>query len=228
MKKQKEKINLEELKEKHESDLTKQERRLLEKEKLKDMSILGKLEYVWMYYKPVLFGILGFIILIFVGIDIYQNLQTETVLSVAVVDVASGSTQGLAEDVQECLAITEKNQEVQINSNFVSDGKSEGLDYYSQMAFVTQVQAKTIDVVLLPEDLCGIYEEEGYFADLKELLGEEKYALFGDSADTYHLELSQEEISESLELPYEPVCVAVLVNTPHAEAASEWLSAMAD
>lgn len=228
MRKKQEKINLEELKEKHESDLTKREKRLLEKEKFKDMSIPGKLEYIWMYYKPVLFGILGFIILIFVGIDIYQNIQTETVLSVAVVDAVSSNTQELAEDIEERLAVTGENQDVQVNSNFVSDGQSEGLDYYSQMAFVTQVQAKTIDVVLLPEDLCGIYEEEGYFADLKELLGEEVYASFGDSADTYHLKLSQEDISETLDLPYESVCVAVLVNTPHTESAAAWISTMAD
>lgn len=228
MRKKQEKINLEELKEKHESDLTKREKRLLEKEKFKDMSIPGKLEYIWMYYKPVLFGILGVIILIFVGIDVYHNMQTETVLSVAVVDAVTSNTEVLAEEIEERLSITGENQKVQVSSNFVSDRQSEGLDYYSQMAFVTQVQAKTIDIVLMPEDLCKVYEEEGYFADLKELLGEEIYASFGDSADTYHLKLSQEDISETLDLPYESVCVAVLVNTPHTESVSTWISTMAD
>lgn len=228
MGKKQEKINLEELKEKHESDLTKQERRLLEKEKLKDMNFLGKLEYVWMYYKAAIFGVIGLIILIFVGIDIYQNIQTETVLSVALVDTGSSDTQAVSDGIEDSLDAKGKYQEIMVSGNFVSDGQNGGLDYYSQMAFVTQVQAKTIDVVLMPEEICKGYEEEGYFADLKELLGEEVYASFGDAADTYHLELPQEQISKGLDLMYEPVCVAVLVNAPHAENAAEWIASLAD
>ena len=42
---------------KNESDLSKKERRLIEKEKLKGMGPKKKLEYIWMYYKPAIFGV---------------------------------------------------------------------------------------------------------------------------------------------------------------------------
>ena len=44
---------------KNESDLSKKERRLIEKEKLKGMGPKKKLEYIWMYYKPAIFGNCG-------------------------------------------------------------------------------------------------------------------------------------------------------------------------
>ena len=44
---------------KNESDLSKKERRLIEKEKLKGMGPKKKLEYIWMYYKPAIFDVLA-------------------------------------------------------------------------------------------------------------------------------------------------------------------------
>lgn len=228
MGKKREKINLEEARQKHESDLTKEEKRLLEKEKFKDMDFKGRLEYIWMYYKPALFGIVVFIALIFVGIDVYQNLSENTLLSVAVIDVGSSDTLALAEDIKERLGATGKHDQVQVNSNYVTSVKEEGLDYYSQMAFVTQVQAETLDVVLLPKELCEIFEEQDYFADLKELLGEETYAAFGDSISSCYLELTNEQVGEGIDVLYSPVCVAVLVNAPHAKNAAAWLTTLAE
>ena len=46
---------------KHESDLTKKEKRELERMKLGSMSLGGKLQYIWAYYKPQLFGLIGVI-----------------------------------------------------------------------------------------------------------------------------------------------------------------------
>ena len=48
---------------KNESDLSKKERRLIEKEKLKGMGPKKKLEYIWMYYKPAIFGVIAVIAL---------------------------------------------------------------------------------------------------------------------------------------------------------------------
>ena len=48
---------------KNESDLSKKERRLIEKEKLKGMGPKKKLEYIWMYYKTAIFGVIAVIAL---------------------------------------------------------------------------------------------------------------------------------------------------------------------
>ena len=62
---------------KNESDLSRKEKRLLEKEKLKGMGPGKKLQYIWMYYKPVMFGILAAIVLAFVLKDWYINAKTK-------------------------------------------------------------------------------------------------------------------------------------------------------
>ena len=43
------------------------------------------------------------------------------------------------------------------------------------------------------------------------------YDSFGDSIDGCHLELPQKEIGEGLTLPYEPACIAVMVNSREAK-----------
>lgn len=58
---------------KNESDLSKKERRLIEKEKLKGMGPKKKLEYIWMYYKPAIFGVIAVIALIFGIKDYYEQ-----------------------------------------------------------------------------------------------------------------------------------------------------------
>ena len=70
----------------NETDLTKKERRRIEREKLKGMGTGKKIQYIWMYYKPVMFGILAAIVLAFVLRDWYINAKTKTVLSIAAVN----------------------------------------------------------------------------------------------------------------------------------------------
>lgn len=227
MGKEKKEINLEELKKKHESDLTKKEKRLLEREKLKEMGLGGKLQYIWMYYKGAIFGLIGCMILLCLLADVYKNAQKETLLAISVFDAGASDVDAFSESVKKVFDTEDPNQVIELTSSYVSDADTGGLDYYSQMAFVTQVQAQTLDVLILSEEACEIYEEEGYLADLKELLGEEVYDSFGDSIDGCHLELPQEEIGEGLTLPYEPACIAVMVNSPRSENAAQWIASLA-
>ena len=53
--------------EKHETDLTRAERRQLEKEKLQSMDWKHKLEYIWDYYKPQIFSVIAIFAAIWFG-----------------------------------------------------------------------------------------------------------------------------------------------------------------
>lgn len=219
----------EKLEEKHESDLTKKEKRLLERKKLKGMSFWKKLEYIWMYYKPAIFGAIGFVILIFIGMDLYENAKMETLVSISVVNAGGSDTEAFAEQVKEIVGATGKYETVEVSSslNTGSDGKT--LDYYAQMAFVTQIQAKTVDILVIPEPFYEELNQEGYFADLQEILGEETYASFGENIDQHHLKLENgEAVGEGISLAYEPVCIAVMVNAPNPEHAAEWITSLAE
>ena len=78
---------------KNESDLSKKERRLIEKEKLKGMGPKKKLEYIWMYYKPAIFGVIAVIALIFGIKDYYEQSKIKTVLSMTVVNSMANDTE---------------------------------------------------------------------------------------------------------------------------------------
>lgn len=106
---------------KDELDLSKKERRLIEKEKLKGMGIGKKLEYIWMYYKPVIFGVIAAIALVFGVRDYYEGLKVKTVLSVAVVDSRIEDTDSTAEEIKEQLGYEgDKYSRVEINVNMTS------------------------------------------------------------------------------------------------------------
>ena len=78
---------------KNESDLSKKERRLIEKEKLKGMGPKKKLEYIWMYYKPAIFGVIAVIALIFGIKNYYEQSKIKTVLSMTVVNSMANDTE---------------------------------------------------------------------------------------------------------------------------------------
>ena len=92
-------------------------------------------------------------------------------MAISVFDAGTSDVVAFSESVKKVFDTEDPNQVIELTSNYVSDADTGGLDYYSQMAFVTQVQAQTLAVLILSEEACEIYEEEGYLADLKELLG---------------------------------------------------------
>ena len=87
---------------KNESDLSKKERRLIEKEKLKGMGPKKKLEYIWMYYKPAIFGVIAVIALIFGIKDYYEQSKIKTVLSMTVVNSMANDTETPEQKIKFC------------------------------------------------------------------------------------------------------------------------------
>lgn len=212
----------------HESDLTRKEKRLLEREKIKGMGMGKKLEYIWMYYKPVIFGFIGAIVLIFALRDWYRNAQIEDILSIAVVNGGMGETEDWAEEIKEFLGSTDENDRVGFILNLNSDETGADLDYNAQMAFVAQVGAQTIDVLVTTEAMCEKMAEQEYFSEVSEVLDEETLAAFGDCAEQYYIKLEDSTIQEHIELPYEDVCVAILANAKNFDNAVQWVSSLAE
>ncbi|MDO4339691.1 MAG: hypothetical protein Q4C91_16635 [Eubacteriales bacterium] len=216
------------LKDKHESDLTPKEKRLLEKEKLQSMGIMGKLEYIWMYYKPAIFGVIGAIVLIFVGIDLYQNAQIEEVLNVAVINAGLGDPTALSEEIREIIGAEGENQEVSVQTNLVTNAEGDDFDYYSRMAYVAKIQTQEIDILIMPEQTYEALLKDGAFADMKETLGEELYASFGDSVDETHLTVDSSILGSELAVDYDPLCICVMANARNPENAVKWLASLAE
>lgn len=218
-----------ELKDKHESDLTKKEKRELERQKLKSMNFWGKLQYIWAYYKAPIFGLIGVIVILSVIKDAYDNSKINTALAITVIDSLGSDYETVQKDVETVLGVDEDEyQVVSLEQNLNTTEGGQELNPYGQMALVTKIEAKAIDVMVMPENYYESLDVSGYFAEIKEVLGEETYASFGSDADSYHVTVSSEEFAEKFGIPYDPVCIAVLANSENKENAAKWISSLTD
>lgn len=214
---------------KNESDLSKKERRLIEKEKLKGMGLSKKLEYIWMYYKPAIFGVIAAIALVFAVRDYCENAKMDTVLAMSIVNCTANETTTLSQEIKEELGLgDDKYSQVEIGVNLTTNTDGSEFDYYAQMAYVTQVQAGSLDVIVMPEALYQNLEESGAFDDILEIVGEDTWRSFGEQTDTKHLLLTDKELLEKMGISYEQACIVIPVNAPNKENAAEWIMNMAE
>lgn len=212
---------------KNESDLSRKEKRLLEKEKLKGMGPGKKLQYIWMYYKPVMFGILAAIVLAFVLRDWYINAKTKTVLSIAAVNSQLSDTDDIEKQVEELLGVTEdKYSKVQISVNITTDETGGNLDYYAQTAYMTQVQAGTLDIMLMPEQLYDSLNTDGIFLNLEELLGDHVFGEFGTQSDQTHITIKDSRLAEEFGLSYDSITIVVPASAPNQKNAAKWMESL--
>ena len=210
----------------HESDLTRRERRLLEKEKVKDMGMGAKLEYFWMYYKGVVFGFIGVLLLAYFLKDWYHNAQMKDVLSISVVNSGNLDAETLSADIKELLGYEDEYSQVTINTNLTTEPDGKNLDYYAQMAYVTQFQTKSVDVLILPESLYPAVNIDDYFLDMREVLDEETCEILGDRIKDGYVTFDDLSLRQTLQVAYEPVCMAVPINAVNVENAGKWIASL--
>ena len=212
---------------KNESDLSKKERRLIEKEKLKGMGPKKKLEYIWMYYKPAIFGVIAVIALIFGIKDYYEQSKIKTVLSMTVVNSMANDTETPEQKIKETLGYKDDPySKVEIGVNLTTDSEMAEFDYNAQMAYMAQIQAGSIDIMVMPEKLYQTLKKNEPFADLKELMGEEAFEKFGMQTDTTHISITDSELEQELGVIYDPVCIAVPYSAPNQENAVKWIKSL--
>ncbi|MCF0133390.1 MAG: hypothetical protein HUJ72_05950 [Blautia sp.] len=205
----------------HESDLTKKEKRQMEKEKLKSMGFTGKLQYIWMYYKFWLLVLILIPIAINQGVSIYKNSKLVTELNVVVIDSSIPNQQETNESVKEALGFTDKYQTVSVEANVYTSGDE--LEYNSQMVFSTKVGTSYYDVVVLPENLYKSWKEYGYFEDLSRIMDADIIGQYGEAYQEDHLLLKNRELSDMYGVSYEPICVAVMANSQRMDNAVRWI-----
>lgn len=215
---------------KHESDLTKKEKRQLEKMKLSSMGLGGKLQYIWAYYKPQMAAVVAVIAIIFFARDLYQNSKIKTALTVMVIDSYGMKQEEAENQVEKDLGIEEDPyQVVTVDESLHTGDDGVALESYSQMAFTTKVAARAVDVLIGSEAYMDSFEnKEEYFTDLTQLLPEDVYEAFGDQEDKYSISISSAQLADELEVAYEPVKIGILANSENVENAVKWLTALAN
>ena len=220
------KIDENDIRYKHESDLTKKEKRELERMKLSGMGFMGKLQYIWAYYKLQMAAVVAVVVLAFFVKDFYQNSKIHNVLTFMVID-SYGARQTEAEEaVQKALGIEDDPyQIVTVDESLRTDSDGVALESYSQMAFTTKVAARAVDLLVGSSEYMDSFQnKEEYFADLTQLLPEEVYEAFGDQEDKYSISITSDQLADDFEVGYEPIRIGVLVNSENKENAVKWLT----
>lgn len=224
------KIDENDIRYKHESDLTKKEKRELEKMKLSSMGLGGRLQYIWAYYKPQMAAVVAVIAIAFFAKDMYQNSKIHTALTVMVIDSYGMKQEEAEEKVQEALEIQDDPYEiVTVDESLRTGEDGVALESYSQMAFTTKVAARAVDVLIGSEEyMAGFQNKDEYFMDLTELLPEDVYQAFGGQEDKYSITITSDQLASDLEVAYEPIKIGILANSENVENAVKWLTKLAE
>ena len=158
---------------KHESDMTKKEKRELEREKLASMDRKGKAEYILGYYKFHILGIVG-LVLFAVGIVKWiGSFQDETMLYASVIN-GRGLEEELMEHFQAYLG-----------------------DDAGQMKMTTLVGAATTDLFICPQSVYQQYSQEpGLLVPVEEMVGEEFVAAHKEICEKDAVRVEGSEVLE--------------------------------
>lgn len=210
----------------NETDLTKKQRRQIEKEKLKGMGAGKKLQYIWMYYKIHMLCVVLAIGAVCLGVNLYQHAKMKTVLSIAVVNAGDFSADEEEQNILDVLDTDDKYAQVSVAQNLMTDETGEDLEYYARVAYVAEIQSATVDVLVMPKSFYEHEKDSGLYANLKETFGDEEFASLG-AVDDQHLELDgNSKVAQEFGLTYEPVCICVPGNIKNKENALKWIQSI--
>ena len=190
---------------------------------IKDLPPKKKLEYFIMYYKWVIVLVIAVIIAIPSIVQWIQNIRTKVFLNVAVVNGFYTDVDAIVADIEDTLDLKGKYETASVLANVTADSESGELDYYAQMAFVAQVQARTIDIFIVPEALGKSLEAQETLATFGDLFDAKTLEELGLKANECLVELEDSPINESLLVNYSPVYAAVFIGSQNMENAKAWL-----
>lgn len=207
----------------YESDLTRKEKRELEKKKLKQMSWKQRIGYIWEYYKLHMAAALGVIlVLCIIGQIIYRG-QFETIFSVAVLNSPMGDSEGMAADFKKYIGDTDKYHEVTVDSSMIFAGK-EQTDYTSTMKLTTLIGAQELDAMIAPKEQIDHYAQMEAFHPMDEILTQEEMEKYGDRVTEYGIHIGEtEKMKEFSMTTGSDSYVAVFVNTDNLDNAKSFI-----
>ena len=162
--------------------MEKPEEKAARREAFRKMSLRGKADYLFTYYKgPILFILVLFLIL---GYGIHRRLTTkEPVLYAALVNVTAGPdlSAGLGENYLTAEGHDPRREEVYFYRDlYLSENaspESHEYAYASRLKLMGAIQAEKLDVVIMNREAYDIFSWNGYLLDLEEYLQKEDPSL---------------------------------------------------
>ena len=186
------------------------------------MPLSKKLEYFFMYYKWVI-ALAVFLVILGIGLRGWiENLRTTQILGIMAINCNPEAPEDIGERVKADIGGKEKYEEVDVFRNVTADMETGELDYQSQMLFITMLQAREFDVILMPEAAVKGMEDTAAFADLGGITG------LSSGTDGPFLVLPEgSKVYEYFGFYYEPVYVGLLDGCKNEENALLWIRQLA-
>lgn len=160
---------------KYESDMTRKEKRELEREKLAAMNGLEKAEYILSYYKYHLLGLL-LIILAVVGIVKWMGMQKNEDYLYAMIVNAPEEESTLMDDFRKEIGDEDKYHQYSLDTSVFLMNDEEGklvLDPSAQMKLTTLVGAQVVNVLICPKEVYDSYRGSEVLYQISDFMGEE-------------------------------------------------------
>lgn len=191
------------------------------REKMRGMTLLQKIDYLWTYYKIWLLVPVGIGVVIYMGCSIYRTKTENILVNAVVVGSTLRSTEELSQDVKEYMGEDGRHDVVTVQTNIPDDNMGQA----SMVALSTVVGAETVDVIVCPEKVYEHFSGQDGFEDMSKL--------FGETGQKEGLELTEKGdalkitdskfLQEKLGAPYKEVYIGVFINAPHEKGADQFV-----
>ena len=209
-----------------------------ELKKLKGMTWGQRLGYIWDYYKPLMAAILAVILVISIGVSIYQNMQINHLLNVYFVNCNSAEmdAQAVTDDFAEYIGGIGEKDEILIDTSTVLDAEDTSqYSMASQMKITAVAAAGDIDVAVFDAEQYEKYRDGYGLEDLSNVLSEEQLSRWEDALVYGKDEETGEEIPVALDVQKvsliekydvyngEKAYAAVMANSSHTDMSAKFL-----
>lgn len=196
------------------------------KEKMKGMTLLQKIDYLWIYYKVWLLVPIGIGVVVYIASSAYRASQENELVSAIVVGSTATDTNEVEEAIKKYIGKTKKNDIVRMHMNIPADQ----LAKTSQIALTTLIGAEAVDVILCPAEVYEHFSLQEGFVNINSLIGEidsNKKVEMTERGDAIKITDSK-FLKEKLGTPYNEVYMGVFINAPHEEGAAKFVQYVLD
>ncbi len=155
-----------------------------EQKKVKDMSLTGKIGYIWDYYKlPIIIGIFVIIFLIVFVKDWIGNSKPVYLNAVALNTILDYDYDSdMAMDLAKYASVDPKDYRIVIDTTMQIDlERNTQIGMASEQKLLALFTAGEIDVMMAPEAVANFYAAEGAFSDIRTILSDDEIKTITDA-----------------------------------------------
>ena len=138
----------------------------------KDLSKKDKIEHIWYYYKGIIiFSIIGIIMFTYLTLDYINKVDYVFNISLMAVNVDTAKEEALEQDLTNIMIgenSGKKRAGIVDYQLVLTDGKL-SVDMAQTQKFLVELNAGTIDLTIMPEDVYEDYKDKQIFVDLTKI-----------------------------------------------------------